>query len=102
MNDIPLFNVADYQLPQDIMHVLLEGVLPLEMKLLLHQLIVVDNLFTVHHFNARVESFQFGYNTVKPSKIELSHLNDGNLRQSGMQMYISNVLYMYIILVLTT
>ena len=66
------------------MHVLLEGVLPLEIKLLLHQLIVVENFLTINHLNIRLESFQFGYNTVKPSKIELSHLNNGNLHQSGM------------------
>ena len=30
LNEIPLFNVADWQLPQDIMHVLLEGVLSLK------------------------------------------------------------------------
>ena len=84
LNDIPLFNVADYQLPQDVMHVLLEGVLPLEMKHLLYTLTTVQKLFTVDHLNIRLESFQFGCTVVKPSRIESNHLQDGNLRQSGM------------------
>ena len=37
LKEIPLFNVADWQLPQDVIHVLL-GVPPLQLKLLLHNL----------------------------------------------------------------
>lgn len=85
LNDIPLFNVADWQLPQDVMHVLLEGVLPLEIKLLLHHFIIIKKLFTLHHFNVRLNSFIFGYTCTKskPSKIDENHLIDGNLHQSG-------------------
>ena len=78
-----MFNVADWQLPQDVMHVLLEGVLPFEIKLLLHNFTSIKCFFSLNHFNARLESFQFGYNESKPSKIEMSHLVDGNLHQSG-------------------
>ena len=48
LNDIPLFHVADWQLPQDVMHILLEGVLPLELKLLLDSLIS-NNVFLHFH-----------------------------------------------------
>ena len=47
LNEISLFNVADWQLPQVVMHVLLEGVLPLELKLLLDYLISI-NAFQFH------------------------------------------------------
>lgn len=87
LNEIPLFNVADWQLPQDVMHVLLEGVLPLQLKLLLHNFTAVQNLFTVEDFNSRVESFQFGYSECVPSRVESSHLSDGNLHQTGMNEF---------------
>ena len=35
LNDIPDFHVADGQMPQDVMHVLLEGALQFEIKLML-------------------------------------------------------------------
>ena len=35
LNDLKYFHVANFQLPQDIMHVMLEGVIPYEMKLML-------------------------------------------------------------------
>ena len=71
LNEIPLFNVADWQLPQDVMHVLLERVLPLQLKLLLHNFTAVQNLFTVEDFNSRVESFQFGYSECMSPSISL-------------------------------
>ena len=86
LNDIPLFHVADWQLPQDVMNILLEGVLPLELKLLLNSLIS-NNVFTLSHLNARVMSFQYGHAnaTTKPSTIDATHLSEnGKLRQSGM------------------
>ena len=66
------------------MHVLLEGVLPLEIKLLLYNFTSIQKLFSVDDFNSRLEAFQFGYSESKPSRIDLSHLSDGNLHQSGM------------------
>ena len=61
LNDIPLFNVSDWQLPQDVMHVLLDGVLPLHIKLLLYNFTSVQKLFSVDNFNSRLETFKFGY-----------------------------------------
>lgn len=66
------------------MHVLLEGVLPFEIKLLLHNFIFVQKLFSTDDFNSRLEAFQFGYNESKPSRIDAAHLLEGNLHQSGM------------------
>ena len=45
-DDIPGFHAANDQLPQDIMHVLFEGVVPLELRLLLHELMRKDTLIS--------------------------------------------------------
>lgn len=64
------------------MHVILEGVLPLELKLLLEHLTSIG-IITVAHLNARISSFQYGSQS-KPSAIDISHLSlQGKLRQSG-------------------
>ena len=39
LNELEGFHVANSQLPQDMMHVLLEGVLPYELKLMLSEFI---------------------------------------------------------------
>lgn len=85
LNELPLFHVADWQLPQDIMHIILEGVLPLELKLLLRYL-SVQNFVSVHHLNIRIESFQYGYSSKasKPSALDPAHIQEGKIRQSGM------------------
>ena len=85
INEIPLFNVADWQLPQDVIHVLLEGVLALELKLLLDYLISI-NAFIVSHLNVRIASFQYWYTSAgtKPSTIDPTHLSQhGKLRQNS-------------------
>lgn len=97
LNKIPLFNVADWQLPQDVMHILLEGVLPLEIKLLLHHFTSVMKFLTIDHFNMRLDSFVFGYDSKKPSKIDSNHLTDGNLRQSGKLQLILRILFQFIL-----
>ena len=78
LNELPLFHVADWQLPQDIMHIILEGVLPLELKLLLRYL-SVQNFVSVHHLNIRIESFQYGYSNKasKPSVLDPAHIQEG-------------------------
>ena len=73
---------------------MLEGILPLELKFLLHHFTAVHNVFTINELNDRIESFQFGYSEKKPSRIESSHL-DGSLRQNGSN---KQSMYMYIIL----
>ena len=46
-------DVTNSQLPQDVMHVLLEGMLPLETKLM----ILALGFFTLHTFNQRCKYF---------------------------------------------
>ena len=84
--------------PQDIIHVLLEGVIPYETKLLLRVLIDEKRLFTINDFSQRLASFDYGYmeSKNKPSPLTRESVNgcDAKLKQSGKcAIY---VLYIYI------
>ena len=76
-------------LPRDAMHDILEGIAPLEIKLLLSQLIA-NGLFTLGEFNNRLLNFNFGYSeNNKPVPILSQCLNsDTNkpLRATASQM----------------
>ena len=73
--------------PQDIIHILFEGVVPYETKLLLRVLIDEKNFFTLSTLNQRIASFIFGYMDSKnqPSQIARETINgrEGKLKQSG-------------------
>ena len=56
LNDIPYYHVANSQLPQDIMHVILEGVLSMETKLMLYTFTSNKKLFTIDFLNERIMS----------------------------------------------
>lgn len=77
LNSINDFHVANGQLPQDIMHVIYEGVLPLNLRLLLKKLVCDEHRLTIDTLNERMKSFSYGRNESrnKPSKfIEKGHL----------------------------
>ena len=84
LNEVPGFSVIN-GLHHDIMHDLCEGVIPYEMKLLLHHCIE-SNYFTVQQLNDRLTKYDFPEN--KPSLIDARVLNnsDRKLRQSASQM----------------
>lgn len=71
----------------DVMHDQLEGVLPLEIKLILKKYIEVDKYFTREVLNQRIESFNYGPvdGRNKPSPIKQQALATGSasLSQSG-------------------
>ena len=74
--------------PQDIMHILLEGVVPYESKLLLKVLIDGIRCFTLKELNQKIESFDYGYMNKKnqPSPITRDTMNavsDSKLKQTG-------------------
>ena len=56
LNHIDNFHVVT-QLPQDIMHVLLEGVIPYELKLMLACFIMDEKYFTCVQLNERIEFY---------------------------------------------
>ena len=89
LKQIHEFHVANSQLPQDIMHVLFEGVIPKEIKLMLHAFIS-KNYFTLHVLNSRIKSFTYGrreYRNKLPKDFTADHLSRSEkLPLSGIQM----------------
>ncbi|XP_028392652.1 uncharacterized protein LOC114517192 [Dendronephthya gigantea] len=77
--------------PQDIMHVLFEGVIPYEMKLLLKVIVDEKKFISLKELNHRIESFDYGYMNAKnkPSQIvrETVNSSDSKLKQSASQMW---------------
>ena len=89
LNDIPFYHVANSQLPQDIMHVILEGVLSLEVKLMLSVYVSDKKYFTIDFLNERIMSFSYGKSEARnkiPKALEIDHLlsRQSKLRLSGM------------------
>lgn len=101
LNRIDFFHVANTQLPQDIMHVILEGVLNLETKLLLSSL-VHENYFTLDFLNERIANFPYGRSEKRnkpPRAFTNANLSGSKLPLSGMYSYKyvctnSNFMYM--------
>lgn len=86
LNSIEQFHVANSQVPQDFMHVVLEGVLPLETKLLLYTFIYDKKYFTLNVFNERVTNFTYGKVEARnkpPKEFKDKYLKpNGNLKLS--------------------
>ena len=76
LSKFPGFQVTE-QLPQDLMHILLEGVIPDVVKCLLEYYISKD-LITVDQINSRLMEFEYGYSQVKdkPEPINPESLKD--------------------------
>ena len=51
LNTLEHFHVANNQLPQDVMHILLEGVIPYTIKCTLRRFICENNYFTIDFLN---------------------------------------------------
>ena len=66
LNDIEYFHVANgMQMPQDVMHVLFEGVLSMEVQMLITSYIKIKKVLTLATLNERLEAFDFGPNESK-------------------------------------
>ena len=87
LNDILEFHVANGQMPQDVMHVILEGALPFELKLMLKAFIYDKSYFGLSLLNDRLESFVYGRNEARtklPKFFERKQIcGDSNLGLSG-------------------
>ena len=59
LNRLQDFHVCNNQLPQDIMHIILEGVVPYMMKAMLHSYIRVKGYFTLYDVNQRILHFKY-------------------------------------------
>ena len=88
--DVKYFNMLEGGLLHNTMHDILEGISPLEIKLLLSQLIA-NGLFTLGELNDGLLNFNFGYSeNDKPGPILSQCLNsDTNnpLRATASQCY---------------
>ncbi len=79
--EVPHFDVTT-QLPQDIMHVLLEGIVPVHIGLLLDHIVETLSLLTLPEINARIASYPYGYFEEKPSTLRGTNF-DGIGQQTG-------------------
>ena len=102
LNQLDDFDVGGGQLPQDIMHILLEGVLPYTIKAMLQSFVLENHFFNIKYLNQKLSSFKFSRSESKnkPSRISPSVLiDDGktNLRYGldGNYVIIIFVLYKY-------
>lgn len=86
LNDLNYFHVANTQLPQDIMHVLLEGVVPYELRLMLMAFTSLKKYFTIDLLNERIRCHTYTQEEIrdKPSQIPNLTSSSTSLRQSGM------------------
>lgn len=87
----PLMSICDVTqcLPQDIMHVLLEGVCEVTIRAHLRYYILERRLFTVEELNERIDNFDFGlFKDNKPGIILQQHIQrDNTLKQTASQLF---------------
>ena len=85
LNQIDNFHVVD-QLPQDIMHVLFEGVVPYELRLMLVHF-VKEKYFSPSELNERIGSFHYSTHDAgdRPSDVNLRIFSssDATISQTG-------------------
>ena len=80
--------MADHQLPQDVMHILLEGVIPYTIRLMLRFFIVEKYYFTMYLLNERIAHFKFSLIKAqdKPRPLNEKILQPhSSLNQSGIE-----------------
>lgn len=85
LNKIEGFHVINSQLPQDAMHVILEGVLPMEIKSLLF-VYYERKIFTLDFLNKRMSNFHYGpeVKSKPPKQFSDSHItSESKLSLSG-------------------
>ena len=97
LNKLEDFHVCNNQLPQDVMHILLEGVIPYSMKAMLQSFVNVKCYFTIDFINQRISSFKFSWSECRsrPSQMSSNILHDDdNIHQSGIMVttYVMNLL----------
>ena len=88
--DAPYFDVTQ-QLPQDIMHIILEGALSRAFYFVLRWFLD-RSVFKLDHLNQYVQNFRYGYSELKdkPVCITCDDLNkpSDNLAQTAVQMWL--------------
>lgn len=98
--EVPYFDVT-CQLPQDIMHVLLEGLIPVNIGLLLTHAIESLKIVTLADINARIKSYPYVYFENKPSMLTATNFDvggrqTGRCSNAGVGSYVVGCIYTYI------
>jgi hypothetical protein len=89
--DLPYFDVTK-QLPEDIMHVLFEGLFPLSMELYLAHVIDSLKVLTLSEINDRLVGYKYAYFEVKPNKLKSLALSSGGASgQTGIILRINTI-----------
>lgn len=72
-------------LPSDIMHDILEGVLPLHVKAMLNKFVFQDKFFTLEQLNKQLARYPYGQSDSanRPSPIKNLNITDRHMNQSG-------------------
>lgn len=87
--DAPYFDMTD-QIPQDVIHVILQGSLSRTLYFVIHYFL--DNIFTLAELNAFMLNFHYGYSEMKdqPVCITLDDLasSSNNLGQTASQIWL--------------
>ncbi len=88
LNKLQYFHVTENTCV-DIMHDILEGVAPLEVRLLLRHFIYEEQLFTLELLNHRISGFNYGYENEKnkPSVILNLRTSGNAVKQTASQMW---------------
>jgi len=88
LNSLEYFHITD-NVCVDIMHDILEGVAPLEIKLMLQHFIYEQKLFTLDQLNDRMKSFDYGVTNAKnkPSAIHNLRTSENPIKQNASQMW---------------
>lgn len=86
LDELPYFDLT-LCLPLDIMHVILEGALPRNIRLLLFHCVVTKKYYSMNYFNEMILNFQYGDNEKPnaPRPIDKAKItsNSDKLGQSG-------------------
>ena len=86
LNKLEDFHVCNHQLPQDIMHVIIEGAVPYTLKAMLQSFVSTKKYFSINTINEKIACFKFSRSESRsrPCTISSKILNDeGNIHQSG-------------------
>ena len=83
LNNLAYYHVANYGLPPDPMHDLLEGYTNKITKLLLNIMINEQECFNLETLNTSIKSFPYGISTKPNCIVDKELISEGKLNQSG-------------------
>ena len=90
LDELEHFNSIENYTP-DVMHDILEGICPYELKLVLHHFIISQGLFTLDSLNDRIRSFNYGRGETSSKPVQISkksiHSKEGTIKQSASKMW---------------